>query len=274
MGDQQPRSDMVSGVLRVFGHQLKLLRERADLSRPEFGQMVGYAPTTIAAYEQGRRIAQPEFVKQADELLNAGGVLVAAVEELGRQRFPAFFRDFAMLEAEALGLGLYECMAVPGLLQTEAYARAVFSAGCPPLSDEEIEARVAARLDRQRLLTRVPPVVMSVVIEENVLRRLVGGPDVMKEQIQRLCECAEMRNITLQVMPTRSGWHPGIAGPIVLIETADHRHLAYLEAQRSSLLISDADDVSVLAQRFGIIRARALSPAESLRLMEQAIGEL
>lgn len=96
----------------------------------------------------------------------------------------------------------------------------------------------------------------------------------MKEQILRLCECANMRNITLQVMPTRGDSHPGMAGPMVLIETADHRHLAYLEAQQSSLLISDVDDVSVLAQRFGIIRARALSPVESLRLMEQAAGEL
>jgi transcriptional regulator with XRE-family HTH domain len=274
VGGQHPKSDSVSGVLRVFGGQLKLLRERAGLGRAEFGNLTGYSASTIASYEQGRRIASPEFVEKADEVLGAGGVLVAAVDELGRQRFPAFFRDFAILEAEALSLSLYECMAIPGLLQTEAFARAVFSGSCPPLSDEEIDQRVAARLARQTLLDRVPPVVLSVVMEEDVLRRLVGGAAVMKGQIQRLCECARMRNITLQVMPTRSDSHPGMAGPLVLIETADHRHLAYLEAQRSSLLISEPDDVSVLTQRFGIIRARALTTAESLRLMEQVAGEL
>ena len=274
MGDKQSTSDVMSGVLRVFGRQLKLLRERAGLGRPEFAQMMGYAPTTIAAYEQGRRVASPEFVSKADEALGAGGVLKAAVDELGRQRFPAFFRDFAVLEAEALSLSLYECMTIPGLLQTEAYAHAVFSASCPPLSDEEVAVRVAARLDCQSTLTRVPRVVLSIVIEESALHRLTGGQAVMKEQIEWLCECAEMRNITLQVMPTRSDSHPGIAGSMVLIETSDHRRLAYLEAQRSSLLISDADDVSVLDQRFGIIRARALAPAESLNLMERAAGEL
>src|SRR6478609_12009718 len=150
----QPEGKAENGVAVAFGRQLKLLRLRAGLDRPEFGKRVGYAAQSVASFEQGRRIPQPEFIDRADRVLDAGGLLVALKEELARSQYPAFFRDMARLEAEAVTLHVYATMAVPGLLQTEDYARAVFVMRRPLLDEETIEQRVSARLARQVIFSR------------------------------------------------------------------------------------------------------------------------
>ncbi|WP_344629644.1 helix-turn-helix transcriptional regulator [Streptomyces glaucosporus] len=271
MGEQ---SDYGATTLRYFGSQMKLFRRRAGLSRAELGDRIGYSEATVASVEQGRRMPQQEFVDQVDETLGAGGVLRAGMPYLLQSRYPTWFRDFALLEAEAVSLYSYENHAVPGLLQTEEHVREVISARCPPLDNEEIENRVAARVDRQGLLNRSPACVLGFVIEEVVLRRPIGGRNVHKRQLRRLLECAEMRNVSVQVMPTSRETHMGLDGPFVLLETPDGRNLAYAEGQSGSFLVSDRKRVSVLAQRYGIIRAQALSPEESAHLIEQAAGDL
>ncbi len=124
---QQPEQEyeVGSGILHVFGQHLKLFRVRAGLERAEFGALTGYAASSIVSFEQGRRIPQPKFIDQADELLDSGGVLKASKEEVARAQYPAFFRDAARLEAEAVELHVYDTHVVNGLLQTEEYARAV-----------------------------------------------------------------------------------------------------------------------------------------------------
>src|SRR3954469_12072622 len=117
----RPEDEPGSGVVTAFGRQLKLLRVRAGLERPEFGKLTGYAAQSIASFEQGRRIPPPRFIDRADEVLDAGGVLKALKEEVGRAQYPAFFRDMARLEAEAVALHVYAAQAVPGLLQTAEY---------------------------------------------------------------------------------------------------------------------------------------------------------
>jgi transcriptional regulator with XRE-family HTH domain len=271
---QQRGSDTVSGVLRVFGQQLKLLRERTGMSRAEFGEAVGYSPSTIASFEQGRRIAPAEFVKQADELVGAGGVLVAAVEELGRQRLPSFFQGYAEYEQVAVSHYWYGSTVVPGLLQTEDYARALLNANCPPLEEQVIDERLAARMERQSLLTRRPPVVLGFVIGEAVLRTPVGGPTVFKRQLNRVLECGEQRNVEIQIMPFSRGAHVGLNGPMVLLETPERLSLAYVESQDISVIITDRQQVSEFAQRYGILRAQALNTEESARLIEQVAGGL
>ena len=123
---QQPEYEFGAGILCVFGRQLKLFRERAGMDRAQLGSLTGYSASTIASFEQGRRIPPPKFIDRADEVLEAGGVLSASKEEVARAQYPAFFRDAAKLEAEAVELHVYANQAVPGLLQTEEYARAVF----------------------------------------------------------------------------------------------------------------------------------------------------
>ncbi|MET7787586.1 helix-turn-helix transcriptional regulator [Streptomyces sp900116325] len=262
-----------SGILRVFGRQLKRFRVRAGLERAEFGSMTGYSVSTIAAYEQGRRVPPPKFIDQTDEVLDAGGVLQEMKEEVARAQYPAFFRDAARLEAEAVELHVYDTHLINGLLQTEEYARAVFTMRRPLLSDETIDQRVVARLARQEIFARSPMPTISFVIEESVLTRPLGGEDVMRGQLEQLLLCGHRRNVEIQVMPNKRDEHAGLAGPFTLIETQDARRIAYVEAYKHSRLYTDRGTVRELEEQYGLLRAQALTPRESLTLIQKLLGE-
>ncbi|MFJ5150150.1 helix-turn-helix domain-containing protein [Streptomyces sp. NPDC088353] len=262
-----------SGILHIFGRQLKLCRERAGLDRSEFGGRVGYSASTIASFEQGRRIPPPKFIDQADDLLNAGGVLKAGKEGVARAQYPAFFRDAARLEADAVVLHVYANQVVPGLLQTDEYARAVFTMRRPLLAEEIIEQRVAARLARQEIFCRTPMPIISFVIEESVLHRPLGGSTVMRGQLEQLLLRGDKRNVEIQVMPTVREEHAGLAGPFTLIETRDGRRIAYVEAYKDSRLYTERESVRELEEQYGLLRAAALNPRESLALIEKLLGE-
>ncbi|WP_230534887.1 helix-turn-helix domain-containing protein [Streptomyces griseomycini] len=270
---RQAEDEPGRGVIGAFGRQLKLLRTRAGMERAELGRRVGYSADTIASYEQGRRVPQPRFIEQADEVLGAGGVLVALKEEVGRARFPVFFQDAARLEAKASALNVYAVYAVPGLLQTESYARAVFHMERPLLSDEVIEEGLAARLQRQEIFKRRPAPLMSFVIEEAVLRRPLGGTQVLRETLERILLVGQSRNVEIQVMPTARVDHGALGGPFTLIDTDDDQRIAYAEVQDHSRLHTDAKYVCTLEARYGILRSQALTPTESAAFIVQLMGE-
>ncbi|CAL9570606.1 hypothetical protein SUDANB120_04839 [Streptomyces sp. enrichment culture] len=269
-GDAAP--DSGSGILRVFGRQLKRFRVRAGVERTELGARLGYSASTIAAYEQGRRVPPPRFIDQADDLLDAGEVLKEMKEEVARAQYPAFFRDAAKLEAEAVELHVYDTHIVNGLLQTEEYARAVFTMRRPLLSEETIDERVQARLARQGTFTRQPLPTTSFVIEESVLTRPLGGASVMRGQLEHLLLCGQRRNVDIQVMPNGREEHAGLAGPFTLIETTDGRRIAYVEAYKHSRLYTERNSVRELEEQYGLLRAQALTPRESLELIEKLLG--
>ncbi|WP_329548258.1 helix-turn-helix domain-containing protein [Streptomyces sp. NBC_01356] len=270
---QPPEYEFGAGVLHVFGRQLKLFRERAGMDRARLGSLTGYSASTIASFEQGRRIPPPKFIGQADEVLDAGGVLKAGKEEIAQAQYPAFFRDAARLEAEAVELHVYANQAVPGLLQTEEYARAVFTMRRPLLDEEIVEQRVTARLARQEIFSRTPLPTISFVIEESVLRRPLGGKPVMRGQLEQLLLHGHRRNVEIQVMPTEREDHAGLAGPFTLIETRDGRRIAYAEVHKDSRLYTERKAVRELEEQYGILRAEALTPRESLGFIEKLLGE-
>ncbi|MGW3950491.1 helix-turn-helix domain-containing protein [Streptomyces sp. NPDC004752] len=273
-GDERhPEPDVGSGVLRVFGRQLKRFRVRAGLERPEFGSLTGYSVSTIAAYEQGRRVPPPRFIDQADEVLDAGGVLLEMKEEVARAQYPAFFRDAARLEGEAVELHVYATKAVPGLLQAEEYARAVFTMWRPLLAQDVIEERVAARLARQEIFARMPQPTISFVIEESVLRRPLGGRAVMRGQLEHVLLYGQCRNVEIQVMPVDLEEHAGLEGPFTLIETRDGRRIAYVEGYKDSRLHTERKAVRELEEQYGILRAQAVTPRASLAFVEELLGE-
>ncbi|WP_411574603.1 helix-turn-helix domain-containing protein [Streptomyces fradiae] len=272
--ERPPEPDTNSGVLRVFGRQLKRFRLRAGLERPEFGSVTGYSVSTIAAYEQGRRVPPPRFIDQADEVLDAGGVLQELKEEVARAQYPAFFRDAARLEGEAVEVWVYASQAVPGLLQTEKYMRAVFGMWRPPLDEETVEQRVAARLARQHVFDRRPAPLLSFVIDEAVVRRPLGGWPVMRGQLEQLLLVGAHRNVEIQVMPLDREDNSGVDGPFTLLNRAGGDQVAYLEAQGRSTMVSDRREVQGIASRYGIIRAQALPPRESLAFVEKLLGEV
>ncbi|MGW7576535.1 helix-turn-helix domain-containing protein [Streptomyces sp. NPDC054765] len=262
-----------SGILCVFGRQMKRLREWAGLDRAEFGSRTGYSSATIASFEQGRRIPPPEFIDRADEVLGAHGVLAEMKEEVARAQYPAFFRDAARLEAKAVELHVYDSQVVNGLLQTEEYARAVFAMWRPLLEEETIEQRVAARLARQEIFARRTTPHLSFVIEEAVLHRPLGGWAVWRGQLEQILLLGQKRNVEIQVMPLARQEHAGLAGPFTLMETKEGRRIAYTEVQGDSRVHTDRAKVRELEAAYGIIRAQALTPTEALALIEKLLGE-
>ncbi|MEU6005675.1 DUF5753 domain-containing protein [Streptomyces sp. NPDC047453] len=192
---------------------------------------------------------------------------------MARAQYPAFFRDAARLEADAVVLHVYANQVVPGLLQTDEYARAVFTMRRPLLAEEIIEQRVAARLARQEIFCRTPMPIISFVIEESVLHRPLGGSTVMRGQLEQLLLQGDKRNVEIQVMPTVREEHAGLAGPFTLIEARDGRRIAYVEAYKDSRLYTERESVRELEEQYGPLRAAALSPRESLALVEKLLGE-
>jgi transcriptional regulator with XRE-family HTH domain len=267
-----------SDSLRTFGAFVQALREHAGLSREEFGDLVRFSKHTVASVEQGRQMPDREFVERAEASLGNTGALRRAAPHLSRQAgLASWFREWARLEATAISLYTYECRVVPGLLQTEAYARAV-SLNVPPLPDpEKLEQRITARLARQELLavTRKPPTAFSFIVEQAVLERWTGGEEVTRELFDHLVGLIERNwNVEFQVMPTRQPSHAGLDGPMRLAETPDNRWFAYSEGQQNGRLIANAKEISLLQHRYAKLRSQALTPEDSLGLLTRLRGAL
>ncbi|MCT7351261.1 helix-turn-helix transcriptional regulator [Streptomyces sp. 15-116A] len=253
---------------RFCGNQLKRWRTKANVSREQLAAASNYSPDTIKAMEQGVRMATPRVLDVADELCRAEGMLSAAKDYLSREKFPPRAREFMEREREAVGHWSYESTLIPGLLQTKAYARALIENRYPPLDDETVEARIAARLERQAILTdRTPPVAFSFILYEATL----STPFVDDEQRRRLLEVAGLRNVTLQVLPFDRAIAAALMGAMVLLDTRDHERLAFAEGPFASELSADPEVVSRVAGRLSMIRAQALSPEESARFIERMV---
>jgi transcriptional regulator with XRE-family HTH domain len=265
-----------SDSLRTFGAVVQALREHAGLSRVDFGLRVGYSKHTVESVELGRRMPDEAFVERAEQALGNTGALRKAARHLtrGEPGLAVWFRRWARLERVAVSLGTYECRLVPGLLQTEGYARAAFDGRIPPLSDHQMEAQVAARMERQQLVGDRPNTSFSFVLDEHIVRRRLGGLDVTRDQLDRLLTFGGLRNVAIQIMPTNCECHAGLDGPLALLETPEGRHLAYSEGQENGRLISDAKDAAVLHRRYATLRSQALSPLGSAGLLERIRGAL
>ena len=267
-----------SDSLRTFGEVLKAFRKRAGLTQEEFAPQVQYAVSTVASIEQGRRFPPTDFVDRAERILDAFGALHGAARNLTRKPGLAnWFRQWARLEEDAISLYTYECRLVPGLLQTEAYARAV-SFSVPPLPDEEeLAQRITARLARQELLStrRKPPTAFSFIVEQAVLERHTGGDEITRELLDHLLEMIDRHwNIEFQLMPLRQPVHAGLDGPLQMLETPENQWFGYSEGQKNGRLIADRKEISVLQQRYAKMRSQALTPEDSVSLLRRMRGAL
>ncbi|MFE9622502.1 helix-turn-helix domain-containing protein [Streptomyces sp. NPDC006527] len=273
-------ADGTTGLFTALGKMLKRLRERKGLTQKDFGQLVGYGPDAISSMERGVRLIRPEVLEQADALLDAGGMLKDAIPEVreamgrARTRHPEWYRGYADLEAQAKALHVYSNQLVPGLLQTEAYARAVFSQWRPLLSEHTIEKRVADRMARQQIFEPWPCPTFSFVLDESVLLRPIGGREVHMKQLQNLLRIGELRAVELQVMPMDREEQPSMDGPFNLLTVRKGEQVAYVEIHTYPRLITDAEEVRVLSERYGLLRAQALRPSESLDLIDKLRGSL
>ncbi|MGW3557052.1 helix-turn-helix domain-containing protein [Streptomyces sp. NPDC000963] len=277
--ERPSEADGTAHLFRALGKILKVLRRNAGLSQSELADLVHCSEDLVSSVERGVRTPQPDFLVRVDPLVNAGGVLKAAADDVRealarvRVRHPDWFRDFAHEEAKAVALHYYEVQAVPGVLQTPAYARSLFEHSRPLLDEATIEKRVADRISRQVLLDQWPAPTISFVLEAAVLLRPFGGPEVHREQLLRILEVARRRTIELQIMPQDKPEHPYLGAPFTLITAKGRREVAYTEIYGHSRLIIDPEEVRMYTERYGIIRAQALTKRESLDWIEKLLGE-
>ncbi|MFI8069055.1 helix-turn-helix domain-containing protein [Streptomyces sp. NPDC086033] len=261
--------------MRTFGAVLQALREHSGLSREEFGDLVGFSKHTVASVELGRRMPDLVLVERGEEATGNTGALRKSFPKLARQAgLAAWFRRWAGLEQLAISLYTYEGRMIPGLLQTEAYAQALFAGQLPPLDDAQIEERWAARAERQKLLRERPNTAFNFILEEHLFLRRTGGVDVTRELIDHVLEIGALRNIEIQIMPLTHGTHAGLAGPVQLLETPENQCFAYNEGQRGGLFVTDPKEISVLQRRYARMRSQALTLEDSVSLLERMRGAL
>ncbi|MEU6809111.1 helix-turn-helix transcriptional regulator [Streptomyces sp. NPDC046831] len=260
-------------VLRTVGRQIRMWREAAGLKQAELGAAIGYGDEMVSSVERGRRIPKPDFLDRADEVLGAGGKLSAMKEDVERARYPKKVRDLAKLEDEAVELGAYASHQIHGLLQTAEYAQALYAMRRPAYTEDEIERHVAARTARKAVFERVPRPLVTFVQEEVTLRRPIGGRAVLRRQLEHLLEVGRLRHVAIQVMPTDREDHAGMGGSLQVLKLRGGKTLGHSEAQLHNRVISDPREVQIMEMRYGMIRAQALPPRESLAFIEKVMGE-
>ncbi|CAM5251039.1 transcriptional regulator [Streptomyces spiroverticillatus] len=263
----------------ALGKQIKALREFRGMKQSELATAVRFGPDLISAVERGTRTPQPDLLLAADPVLGAHGTLIAAIPDVeealkkSRTRHPDWYRNYAKLEAEALEIFHYGNQVVHGLLQTEAYARAIFTRWRPLYSEETVEKRVADRLSRQGVLEKWPPTQFGFIFEEVALHRPIGGREVHHEQLRRLLTLGTRRNITIQVMETACEEHPNMDGAFNLLTAKNEQRVAYTEVQGHPRLITDPAEVRAMQERYGIMQTLALRPDASLAMIERILGD-
>lgn len=263
-----------ASAMKLVGALLAQFRRAAGYTQESLTERICAQYDTVASIEQGRRPLKSDLAEQLDTLLDTKGALAVAVANMPEMdKYPIWAAEFIDREAEAIALSWYENQVVPGLLQTENYARAVFRSRVPAPAVDAIETQVAARMERQEILQRKEPPTASFIISEATLHDRLGGSTVYREQLSHLRELADLPGLSLQVMPLGRETHAALDGPFILLETPDHEHLAYTETQRGSQLISDADEVSILALKYAMLRTQALNAEETEGLLDRLLGE-
>ncbi|MCQ4214418.1 helix-turn-helix domain-containing protein [Streptomyces longispororuber] len=261
--------------MKMVGRQLKAARQAAGHTQAQLAALVQVDDETIASVEQGRRTLQLDLAESLDELLDTKGVLAAGAANMPEaDQFPLWAEEYMRQEREATTISWYDALVVPGILQTEEYARAVFRERVPAYDEDEIETRTAARTARRDILRRKKPPTLSFVVWEPVLHLRIGEPRVRREQLRQLLTFAELPCLSLQFIPLDSPSHGGLAGPFALLETPDHQHLAYTETQRGSQLVADPNEVSRLARKYAMLRTQDLTTQQSTGLLTRLLGEL
>ncbi|MGI5137941.1 MULTISPECIES: helix-turn-helix domain-containing protein [unclassified Streptomyces] len=261
-------------AMKMLGVQLGTARRAAGLTQRALGERLMLDEETIASIEQGRRPLKPDLAALLDELLGTKGLLSVGVENLPEiDQFPMWAELYVQHEREAIALSWFDATVLPGLLQTEAYARAVLRERVPAYNEDEVETRTAARIERQEILHRKVPPTLSFIVWEPVLYLGIGGRRVQLEQLRHLRTVAELPGLAIQFLPMRSPHHAGLDGPFTLLETPDHQHLAYTESQRGSQWVSGPDEVSFLARKYAMLRTQALTTQDSRDLLDRLLGE-
>ena len=262
--------------IRVFGVMLAFYRDRAGLSYDQLGALVGLSGSMIRKVEAGSRAATGQLVDaiEARPELGCNGALRALFhamrDYLKNGVFPGWFQGWPEKEEHAVRIRAFELAVLPGLLQTESYARGLLSVQMS-LAPDQLDEDVLARVARQAVFDRDRPLEYWVVLDECALRRPVGSREAMRDALAHVVEMARRPNIVVQVVPLEAGAHQGLnGGSFVIAEFDDAPDAGYQDAAISGQIIEDQDAVRELARTWDMLQRVTLSEAESLRVIEEA----
>ena len=274
---------------RRLGTELRRLREAHSIKLEEVAEQLGVAASTLSRIETGKAPTRSAYLTAMLELYDVDDpgqrqVLIDMAREGHRKGWWAAYEDvlptgfgiYVGLEAEAASLRAYESLVVHGLLQTEDYARAVMTTVSRKLAADEIERLVTLRMQRQEVLLRADPIELWLILDEAVLRRAIGPPELMHNQLTHLADASLWPNVTLQVMPFGGGPHPFLNGPFSIIEFPERTdpHVVYTEGVAGQAYLERDREVRSCAEGFDLLRAAAMSPVDSTDLVSKLASQI
>lgn len=274
---------------RRLGSELRRLREARTMKLEVVADQLGLAASTLSRIETGKAPTKTAYLTALLEMYGVTDpqqrqVLIDMAREGHRKGWWAVYDDvlptgfgiYVGLEAEAAGLRIYETQVVSGLLQTQDYARAVLREVNKKDSPEQVQRFAELRLKRQSVFEREEPPDVWLILDESVIRRPVGGPEVMARQLKHLVEAGQWPSITLQILPFSSGAHPALTGPFTILEFPERADpdVVHFDSWGGPIYLEKDKEVRACTEAFDRLRAAALSPADSLSLAERVAREL
>ncbi|MGW1884197.1 helix-turn-helix domain-containing protein [Streptomyces sp. NPDC001970] len=265
--------DPSASPLDYYGYELRRYREAAGLTQKQLGAIINYTGSLVGQIETARKLPTEAFSERTDAALGTGGLLTRLLGLVLRSQLPAWFQQVAELEARATEICTFHTHLVHGLLQTQAYARAVLGA----MDRSNLDDRTTVRLARQRILKKEDPPVFWAIIGESALRQEIGGPEVVREQLARLLSYEDDPRVNIQVLPFEAGAHAGLQGSFDLFRFASDPAIVYTEGYGTGHPTANPDTVKDCSLRYDHLQAAALSLKDSAalirRMMEERYGE-
>ncbi|MER6829474.1 helix-turn-helix transcriptional regulator [Streptosporangium sp. NPDC000563] len=254
--------------LVLLGAELRKHRKRTGISIDRLAEVIPFSASLIGFTERGQRRAGRSFMEHYDEAVGAGGELVRLWEHVTRSASPRWFRGWLDIEQEAHSLHTWQPLLVPGLLQTEEYARAVIRSE-PGITDKQTEKAVAARMERQEIFARDTPPLFRAVLDEGVLHRLVGSKEIMRRQLERLMEAVESPRVGVQIIPLKLGVMTGLLGGFVIAQIPGSPDNVYIESIIHGHVTSRPEDVEAIHSKYDTLRAEAQPRHMSIELIRE-----
>ncbi|WP_436788788.1 helix-turn-helix domain-containing protein [Yinghuangia sp. YIM S10712] len=257
-----------------LGARLRFYRTAMGLSQAELASQVHSSASFVSAVETGERRPKIEFIQTCDGFLNAGGDLVTvlrlALKDL--QSLPAWVQGYAREERRATRIRTYQPQVIPGLLQSEPYARALFEQ--LRLPESEIERLVAARMARQEILHRTESAPrLWAVIDESALNRLMADPALARDQLAHLLKLIELPHVIVEILPVGAGLHAAMDGNFVLLDVPGKGVIGYSETFGDGRLVTEEARIEEMELRYDLLRAATLSVTDSARFLRRLLED-
>ncbi|GAA3132449.1 helix-turn-helix domain-containing protein [Streptosporangium carneum] len=262
--------DSRSSPLAFLAAELRRLRDQAGWTQEQLAEAISYSAALVGLVETAKRNPSREFVERCDRMLNTGGTLMRVWPLLSQAAYPLWFRSWVEIERRAHTLKNWQPLVFPGLLQTPDYARALLR-GRRAVAEERVEELVAARIERQSLLHGVNPPLLWAVLDESMLYRRIGSPEIMRGQIAAVMAAMENRHVSVQIMPGDVTVTAGLSGAFVIASVEGAPDAAYVDCAAEGRVTDHPRDVAEIRMRYEELRTEAMSPRASIDLMTKVM---